>query len=383
MGEDKKQRSHDTKESKEERLLRKAKEYIKKQKKTDESSQRKKRKRHDESDRKKKKERHNDDDNKKKRRRDDEKKRRKNDRKKESRKEKAQHQLFDLGSPIGKTPQKLLQKDDYFAYHEHLWVYLYREEGIAFNDLGSDETHKAFERFCKAYNKGRLAKAYYEERLPSAAVEECKTTKHSWDFRTSNAERQGLQALQEGIRKQTEYSGPDESKKQQLVGQTVASQLASQTQGTEVTAREDEEEMQRRTAEDRYQQRVLNRRMKSHVKNVTEELDGGPKDFKEKQREKRKETNFRMHAASRERDGAGVELNDEGIYGAQGEGEIGFQAALAREKDRKNRREEAKQARIKELQSKESEKQENMLKMLGLSDIKRGQKIKIQPRRET
>lgn len=75
----------------------------------------------------------------------------------------------------------------------------------------------------------------------------------------------------------------------------------------------------------------------------------------------------------------GVELNDSDLYGSGGGSD--FQQALARQKQRSARRLDQRDARITELKEKEERRQEAMLKALGLSHIKPGQKIKIQPRK--
>ena len=116
--------------------------------------------------------------------------------------------LYPMGDPLGHAPERLLDAEtDYFAFHKHLWLYLYRDCATAFNDLSSEEARTAFADFCKLYNAGKLEKAYYNdhEGLPVAALEECKTTRHSWGFRISDREDKSLQVLQEGVHKQTEY----------------------------------------------------------------------------------------------------------------------------------------------------------------------------------
>jgi hypothetical protein len=74
-----------------------------------------------------------------------------------------------------------------------------------------------------------------------------------------------------------------------------------------------------------------------------------------------------------------VELSDAALYGD--EERSSFQSALARERQNKERREEKRKNRIEELQSKEDERQKNMLKLLGLENLK-GQKIQIAPRKD-
>lgn len=114
--------------------------------------------------------------------------------------------LISLGDPVGKPPAINLDADDYFAFHQHLFVYLFREEGVAFNDLSSEDSRAAFARFIDKYNVGDLEAAYYDPKgLPDNVLEESKSTRHSWKFRTSETEEKGLRDLAVGIRKQTEY----------------------------------------------------------------------------------------------------------------------------------------------------------------------------------
>ena len=280
---------------------------------------------------------------------------------------------FPLGEPLGHPPDRLLDADrDYFAYHEHFWVYLFREERTAFNDLiSSDASRAAFARFAARYNAGSLPAAYYDPRgLPAAALDESKTTQHQWKFRTSDAESKRLQALQEGVRKQTEYvvDSPKDTNNHPPTAKIPMATMPSVAQQRDDPAR---------TARDRTLERREHKRMREHVRTVQEELAGGPKDYRERQIEKRKQVGERMHSATRER-GAAVELSDEAIYG--GAEDSGFRTALAREKDRRANREEKQRSRMEELQRKEQAKQDEMLKRLGLTGLKPGQKIKIAPR---
>lgn len=132
--------------------------------------------------------------------------------------------LVNMGMPRGQPPEEPVDpEDDYFTFHQHFWVYLFREEGRAFNDLTSEETHTAFARFAEAYNNGNLEVDYYKLPLPAAALEEAKTTKHKWSFVTAAAddnnnnnetaflpewEERRMQSVQAAVRKQTESSMP-------------------------------------------------------------------------------------------------------------------------------------------------------------------------------
>jgi hypothetical protein len=285
--------------------------------------------------------------------------------------------LVPLGEPLGHAPNDLLDSvKDYFAFHQQLFVYLYREEGSAFNDLTSDETRQAFGRFVERYNAGKLEATYYDPKgLPPAAVEESKTTRHNWSFQTTDTEARSLQNLQEGVRKQTEFDGDIAS----TGGSSARFPAAPQPAVAGVTK---PSVQPRRTAEDRHEDRVSNRRIREHVRTVDEEFGGGGKKYgRERQIEKRKEVGARTHGAARDREGA-TELTDDAIFGAETGGDVGFQTALAREKQRKAQREEKKSSRIAELQKKEDDKKEAMLKLLGLDALKPGQKITIAPRKD-
>lgn len=295
--------------------------------------------------------------------------------------------LTPLGSPPGIPPaQPLDAEKDYFAFHQQLWVWLYREEGVAFNDLTSEESREAFARFVEQYNDGQLAAAYYDDKgLPSEAIDECKTTRHKWSFQTSETERRGLQMLQDGVRKLTEYSAEDE--KQQGKSSRSASTVAAGPSVPERNQHQDAEEAVNRrrrqwTDEERAVHRRANKRLVEDVRITEEEFTGGKADYgRERQLEKKREVATKIHGAARDREDPGVTISDDALYGDGGHG-ASFQSALAREKKRKAQRMETKQARIQELQQKEQNKQQEMLKKLGLSGLQPGQKIKIAPREE-
>ena len=114
--------------------------------------------------------------------------------------------LVDIGPVQGFQPKSFLDREkDYFAYHDHLRLYLYRSEGKYFEDLSSTETHKAFAKFCAKYNRGGLEQGFYQKELPKDAIEQCKRTKHSWNFKTSAAEMKSLDVIKNGVKKQTSY----------------------------------------------------------------------------------------------------------------------------------------------------------------------------------
>lgn len=113
--------------------------------------------------------------------------------------------------PIGpilqeSPPQKLDPDKDYFSYHNHLRLFLYRRDGSYFEDLTSSETHRAFEDFCSLYNAGNLESSYYPNfDLPQEALDQCKRTRHAWKFKTTDNEMKSLSFIKSGVKQQTEY----------------------------------------------------------------------------------------------------------------------------------------------------------------------------------
>jgi len=111
------------------------------------------------------------------------------------------------------TNRTLSQEDqldadrDYFAYHNHLRLYLLRNKNIYFEDLNSLEARQAFEEFCREYNNRTLKRVFYDSKQGSLiqALDQCKRTRYAWKFHTSESEKKTLHVVKDGVRKQTEY----------------------------------------------------------------------------------------------------------------------------------------------------------------------------------
>jgi hypothetical protein len=116
--------------------------------------------------------------------------------------------LVSIGPIRGNPPKTRLDPEqDYFAYHDHLRLYLYRHKGQYFEDLTSSEAHKVFVKFCSKYNQGKLEEGFYDDKeLPQEAMEQCKRTKHKWAFATTVAEEKSLDMIKAGVKKQTLYN---------------------------------------------------------------------------------------------------------------------------------------------------------------------------------
>jgi len=305
--------------------------------------------------------------------------------------------LCPMGKPRGRPPDSAVDPEkDYFAYHKEFSIYLFREEGTCFNDVDTDEAHAAFSRFAAAYNTGALEEPYYTRNFPSGVVEESKTTKHSWNFQTTQSERRSLDDLQKGVRLQTEYSRNNNNNKinnnnnkinnsnnkinNSGVCQVITGMEAPAPRATAVPLGAPPKDRSfRPTPEERLEQRRADRRLREDVRVAHDELTGGRKDGRERLFEKKREHSARIHGASKDREGAvaGMELSDADLYGGGGgggasggsRGDDSFRAALTRRKDHQERANERRNNRIEELRAKERERQTNMLKKLGLEHL--------------
>lgn len=292
--------------------------------------------------------------------------------------------LVSLGEKFGKPPPTLIDPvSDYFEYHKHFWVYLFREEGKFFNDLTSEQSHEAFARFAERFNKGDLEASYYcNNGLPQEAIDECRTTAHVWSFSTNDQEQHRLQILQDGVRKQTEYDAKTTSAPNDEGGATGIEDVPFPAFAASSTAASVGDDT-RATAGQASDERGAppGRRLRDLIRTAEEELIGGRKEGRERQLEAKKELSAKIHGAARDKEemAGAVELGDDALYG---DSASDFQKALARERQRTAQREESKEKRMSELQQKEQEKQKAMLEKLGLTGIQPGQKITIAPRKD-
>ena len=287
--------------------------------------------------------------------------------------------LVSLGEIVSAPPQELLDTDtNYFSHNSHLRLYLFRHYGIYFEDLTSEESHDAFKEFVSKYNDGKLETAYYEikGKLPQEALDQCQRTQHKWNFKTNKVELQSLKIVRDGVKKQTEYDADD---KGGVMQRTQTATAVAAAPGPKSVHQSDEHN--KKVSYD--ERRRADKRHRERIKVANEEMfETGKADYgRERMIEKRREQANKIHGASRDRESeAGAELDDKAIYGGEGGGDISYEAALAREKKFRERKEAAKHERNSELLKKEEDKQKKMLEMLGISGLKPGEKIKIAPR---
>lgn len=301
------------------------------------------------------------------------------------RKKEIQIVLHPLGPIRNSPPRELLDPDaDYFKYHQHLRLFLYRRYGLYFEDLSSEDARKKFQSFVKEYNAGNVEQVYYEdEPLPSEALDQCKRTKHEWKFNTTAKELESLNFVKEGVRKQTDYK-VDPSMVSTAHRQRVSDPKVQLAENSLIVGTGPMDEKNQpykfKTQDEVVADRRANRRLREHVLTAEEEFAIGEEKKKYGREHKNHRDNYvgKRSPVYRDQEGASTELEDRDIYG-DGD-EANFKATVAREKLRKVKQQEDKAARISLLESKEKQKQAEMLKMLGLSNIQPGKKISIAPR---
>jgi len=180
--------------------------------------------------------------------------------------------LVPLGPVINVAPTTLLDPDaDYFTYHSHLRLFLFRRRnGTYFEDLTSEMARQEFQRFVNEYNAGRLEQAYYQEQLPLEALEPCKRTKHTWKFHTTTKEMESLHLVKEGVRKQTDYKADSSSATTRMVVDPTPQIIINNVQSTGDM---------HKSSTDLATERRANRRLRDHIVVAEEEMTGGKKDY--------------------------------------------------------------------------------------------------------
>ena len=302
--------------------------------------------------------------------------------------------LVSLGEVSGVPPTKLLNpEDDYFACNSHLRLYLYQRHGVYFEDLTSDESHEAFREFVRAYNDGKLEGAYYGKSLPDEALDQCKRTQHQWTFRTNKTEERSLDIVRAGVKKQTDYDGNEadaaRARMMQPSGPAFGITRAAPPTAARGPAMPGPEERGPPAPGEVAARRRADRELRDRVRVGNAEIHGEERaaagTFERKLQNKR-EGSSRIHGAARDREDqayGGAELDDNALYGSGGgRGDASYDAALARERQHRGRREARKAERTDELLRKEEARQKAMFDMLGLSGVKPGEKIKIAPRND-
>ncbi|KAL7486301.1 hypothetical protein ACHAW6_011899 [Cyclotella cf. meneghiniana] len=307
--------------------------------------------------------------------------------------------LIPLGPILSHPPAESLKTSlHYFSHNPHLRLYLYRAHSLYFEDLSSDDSRSYFEEFVKIYNSGRLEEAYYNPTLPQEALDQCLRTKHQWKFRTNDVEKEKLNMVREGVRKQTEYEKGASARN--TGGNDAKSAPPVTTPQTHDTKdnQDDYHDKDQQRLEARAAQRQSDKKYRERIKLVNEELD--PHQFAkpisgwERQQEKKRQRSNATHGAYQDREDviAGGDLDDDAIYGdgeVSGGGgggrrrkDLTYEEAVYKERQRREKREAEMAAKVEDAKRKEEQKRKEMLAMLGLSGVDAGKKITIAPRQD-
>lgn len=284
---------------------------------------------------------------------------------------------LELGPARDAPPEIMLDEEtDYFRYHNHLRIYL-ATKGLAFEELNTQRTHEYFIKFCKLYNRGELPQSFYLSDLPDDTLQDAKRTNHKWGFKTTETERKTLDYVKSGVKKQTEYNNSGGVEASVTKGQHSVTLQA--VKGDDGNASDDDG----KRVLQKVGRKQEHRRLKERIKLSNEEMGyaEGKTHGHERKLEKRREQSTKQHGSAAQKEESafgGVIISDGDIYGRTDD----YKRALDREKKMKERLKSKKALRLQELESKERDKQSNMLKSLGLSNIKPGQKISIAPRND-
>ena len=98
----------------------------------------------------------------------------------------------------------VITEDDYYNKSEEfrVWLKLCRD-GLFFEDLTTVEAKDLFQKFSKAFNKGRLPPMYYDGNIPLAVRGSIVKSKHKWDFKLNSSENIQLSDVIEDVDRST------------------------------------------------------------------------------------------------------------------------------------------------------------------------------------
>ena len=105
-----------------------------------------------------------------------------------------------------------LTADDFYLRHEEFRVWLHLKER-SFEDLSSEQAHAFFEEeFIKQFNKGKLPTIFYPQTqvpgggangIPSELREAAMKTKHKWNLKVTDRDRQQQEQVQQEVSRKT------------------------------------------------------------------------------------------------------------------------------------------------------------------------------------
>jgi hypothetical protein len=102
-----------------------------------------------------------------------------------------------MNLPSGASP---ISESDYFQKSDEFRLWLKEEKGKYFDSLSGDRARSYFRKFVKAWNRGKLARSYYDGIEPGS-IPATTNTSYKWSFasKKTRAEDEALRAAREEV----------------------------------------------------------------------------------------------------------------------------------------------------------------------------------------
>ncbi|EGZ15120.1 hypothetical protein PHYSODRAFT_301786 [Phytophthora sojae] len=296
------------------------------------------------------------------------------------------HKSSHHGKEHTKLPKgaKKVTDEDYFVRQTEFRVWLAQSKGKYVDDLSTDEAMELFtDEFAKKWNRGKLAKMFYEG-LPESVVEQTKRTRHRWGFVAKLGEKEKFELAT------AKDSVGVATRKENLLssGKTRESKGPSsyeEGRSKRDKRREKDEDREDEREGDRKRRKLERRREREYRDTVMEEL--APKATgREAQIEKRRQLGQKLHGAARDREDArdGLDLSEDFLMGGgRGAGDDDLKRRMAQRDSARRRKQDEQQEKLAELKAKESARMDKFLEDMGLAgaNANGGKPMIIPPRR--
>ncbi|KAJ8563895.1 hypothetical protein ON010_g7452 [Phytophthora cinnamomi] len=219
------------------------------------------------------------------------------------------------------------------------------------DDLSTEEATELFtDEFARKWNRGKLAKMFYEG-LPESIVEQTKRTRHRWEFvaKLGEKEKFELATAKDSVGVATRKENLLSSGRSR---ESEKSRFEETSENKRDRRREKEDEDNR--DEDRKRRKVERQRQREYRDAVMEEL--APKATgREAQIEKRRQLGVKLHGAARDREDArdGLDLSDDFLMGCgRGGGDDDLKRRMAQRDSVRRRKQDEQQEKLAELKVK-------------------------------
>mmetsp|Transcript_28245 Transcript_28245/g.57834 ORF Transcript_28245/g.57834 Transcript_28245/m.57834 type:complete len:321 (-) Transcript_28245:267-1229(-) len=274
--------------------------------------------------------------------------------KKEKKKEKKHKHKKDKKSSSREKPEPI-SMDDYFAKNPEFRMWLTAAKKKVFGDLSESECKKYFKKFVEKYNDGELTEKIYKG-VSFAELDKSARTTHKWGFAKEK------DSFQTDIMKDKIFA---DTQNATLLGGKPGTPSSSAAAGAAaggvkhgMTVFAVEEQRERERAQMKLERKGEARRKREELEELAPKPDPGS--FQARMEKRAQKGHY-----CRERP-ASPDMKDSDLMG----GDSGHRAAVERQKDRREAREEAKRAvgaqKLEAHNQKEKEKMNEFRKMMGL-----------------